>query len=450
MKKTTRWILLVLFSLALTSAAAARQDGPLALLLNADGPVAPPMVAYIERGLKIAEQRRADLVVLQLNTPGGSVDAMNDVVQAIRLSDIPVVVYVAPRGAMAGSAGTVIVLAGHAAAMAPETAIGAASPVGSQGEDLGETMQAKSKNILKATVRALAKDRGERAIQLAEETIESAQAVSADEALEAGMIDFIATDVDDLLRQLDEFTVRVNTQERIILTAGAQVQPVSQTFIETLLAVLTNPAIVFLLITIGVQAILIEISSPGGWAAGTIGVVCLALAGYGLGVLPVNWFGVIFLILAFVLFLLDIKAPTHGALTVAGVISLITGALVMFNSPSVPDFMRVPVPLVVGTSVASGAIFFVIMIFAVRAQRSPVRMGAESLVGKVGTVRIKLAPVGQIQLGGEQWTAELADRGKKAPPGTRVEVIGVEGLRLVVRRADGDAGFAADQAGRDS
>jgi len=436
MKTTTRWIFLILLSLALTGAAAAQQDGPLALLLTADGPVAPPMVAYIERSLKIAEQRGADLVILQLNTPGGSVDAMNDVVQAIRLSEIPVVVYVSPRGAMAGSAGTVIVLAGHAAAMAPETAIGAASPVGSQGEDLGETMQAKSKNILKATVRALAKERGERAIQLAEETIESAQAVSADEALEAGMIDFIAEDVDDLLRQLDQFTVRVNTQERILLTTGAQVQPVNQTFIEKLLAVLTNPAIVFLLITIGVQAILIEISSPGGWAAGTIGVVCLALAGYGLGVLPVNWFGVVFLILAFVLFLLDIKAPTHGALTAAGVIALIVGSLVMFNSPSVPDFMRVPVPLVVGTSVASGAIFFGIMVFAVRAQRSPVRMGAESLVGKVGTVRIKLAPVGQIQLGGEQWTAELTDREKQALPGDRVEVIGVEGVRLIVRRAD--------------
>jgi len=446
MKTTTRWIFLILLSLTFTGAAAAQQDGPLALLLTADGPVAPPMVAYIERSLKIAEQRGADLLVLQLNTPGGSVDAMNDVVQSIRLSDIPVVVYVAPRGAMAGSAGTVIVLAGHAAAMAPETAIGAASPVGSQGEDLGETMQAKSKNILKATVRALAKERGERAIQLAEETIESAQAVSADEALEAGMIDFIAADVDDLLRHLDQFKVRVNTEERIILTAGAQVQPVNQTLIEKLLAVLTNPAIVFLLITIGVQAILIEISSPGGWAAGTIGVVCLALAGYGLGVLPVNWFGVIFLILAFVLFLLDIKAPTHGALTVAGVISLITGSLVMFNSPTVPDFMRVPVPLVVGTSVASGAIFFVIMIFAVRAQRSPVRMGAESLVGKVGTVRIKLAPSGQIQLGGEQWTAELADREKHAPPGTRVEVIGVEGLRLIVRRAGSDAGVTDDRA----
>jgi len=208
---------------------------------------------------------------------------------------------------------------------------------------------------------------------------------------------------------------------------------VNQSFIEKLLSILTNPAIVFLLITIGVQSILIEISSPGGWAAGTIGVICLALAGYGLGVLPVNWFGVVFLILAFVLFLLDIKAPTHGALTAAGVISLIVGSLVMFNSPSVPDFMRVPVPLVVGTSAASGAVFFAIMIFAVRAQSGPVRMGPESLVGKVGTARSELAPQGQVQLGGELWTAELVEGEDNVPSGGRVVVVGVEGLRLKVR-----------------
>jgi membrane-bound serine protease (ClpP class) len=413
----------------------AQQSSPLALLLTADGPVAPPMVEYLKRGIELAETRNAEVIILQLNTPGGTIDSMNHIVQTIRGSHIPVVVYVAPQGSMAGSAGTMVVLAGHAAAMAPETAIGAASPVGSQGEDLSQTEQAKTKNILKATVRALAKDRGEQAIALAEQTIETAHAASAEEALNAGMIDFIATDVNDLLRQLDGFSVKIDNQERTLATNGVVIQEVNQSFIETLLAVLTNPAIVFLLITIGVQAILIEISSPGGWVAGTIGVVCLALAGYGLGVLPVNWFGVVFLILAFVLFILDIKAPTHGALTAAGVISLIVGSLVMFNSPSVPNFMRVPVPLIVGTSVMTGAIFFVIVIFAVRAQKTPVRVGPESLIGRVGTARGKLDPLGPVQLGGEQWTAELEEGEKPIPSGSRVEVVGVQGLRLKVRRA---------------
>jgi len=169
--------------------------------------------------------------------------------------------------------------------------------------------------------------------------------------------------------------------------------------------------------------------------SGFLGVVCLALAAYGLGVLPVNWFGIVFLITAFVLFILDIKAPTHGALTAAGVASLIVGSLVLFNSPSVPSFVRVPVPLIVGTSIATGAIFFAIMIFAVRAQLIPVRMGSESLVGKTGVARTKLAPSGIVLLGGEQWTAMLVEGEEPLPAGARVEVVSLQGLKLIVRKA---------------
>ena len=415
--------------------ARAQTDTPLVLVLTVDEAVAPPMVEYLKRGLSRAEQQGAEMVILQLNTPGGSIDSMNEVIQLIRNSRVPVVVYVAPSGAMAGSAGTVVVLAGHAAAMAPDTAIGAASPVGAQGEDLGETMQAKIKNILKASVRSLAEGRGSRAVELAEQTIDNAAAASAEEAAAAGMVDFIAVDIPDLLRQLDGFKVETKAGEQTLNTKDATVEPVPESFIERLLAVLTNSAIVFLLITIGVQAILIEISSPGGWVAGFIGVVCLALAAYGLGVLPVNWFGVVFLILAFVLFILDIKAPTHGALTAAGTVSLIVGALVMFNSPNVPSFQRVPVPLIIGASVSTGIIFFVIMLIGVRAQKRPVGMGAESLVGRVGIVRTGLAPRGQVQLGGELWTAELVDGEEALSPDARVEVVGVDGLRLLVRKA---------------
>jgi membrane-bound serine protease (ClpP class) len=429
------WSVLVFALLAGFLPVRAQTDTPLVIVLTVDDAVAPPMVEYLKRGLNWADQQAAELVILQLNTPGGSIDSMNEVIQLIRNSRVPVVVYVAPSGAMAGSAGTVVVLAGHAAAMAPDTAIGAASPVGSQGEDLGQTIQAKVKNILKATVRSLAKGRGQRAIDLAEQTIDNAAAASADEALAAGMVDFIAVDIPDLLHQLDGFKVKTNAGEQTLITKDARVQTVPESFIEKLLAVLTNSAIVFLLITIGIQAILIEISSPGGWVAGFIGVVCLALAGYGLGVLPVNWFGVIFLIVAFVLFILDIKAPTHGALTVAGTVSLIVGSLVMFNSPNVPSFQRVPLPLIVGASVSTGIIFFVIMLIGVRAQKTPVIMGTKSLIGRVGNARTDLAPRGQVQLGGELWTAELVEGEEALPAGARVEVVEVDGLRLVVRKA---------------
>jgi membrane-bound serine protease (ClpP class) len=432
------WFMLFSFSAALALGGPARAQGetPLVQVVEIDGPITPSQAEYLKRGIRTAQEDGAQALIVQLNTPGGSIDTMQDMVESIRGSEVPVVVYVAPRGAIAGSAGTVITLAAHAAAMAPETAIGAASPVGGQGEDLGKTLEAKEKNILKATVRSLTEGRGEEATKLAEETIETAKAVSATEALEAGLIDFIADDLDDLLRQLDGFTVQLQSGERTLETENAEVIIIEQTFIEQLLNTLTNPNIVFLLLTIGVQAILIEISSPGGWIAGFIGVVSLALATYGLGVLPVNWFGLIFLATAFVLFILDIKAPTHGALTAAGIASLIIGALVLFNTPSVPSFQRVSVPLVVGTSIATGALFFGILLFAIRAQKTPIRMGQESLIGRVGTVRFDLNPAGSVKLGGELWTAELTDSKESAPQGTRVEVVRVVRLKLFVRKID--------------
>jgi len=392
------------------------------------------MLEYLERGIRAANDRSAELLVLQLNTPGGSIDLMQSMVEAIRASNVPVAVYITPRGAMAGSAGTVVTLAGHISAMAPETAIGAASPVGSQGEDLGQTLEAKTKNILKATVRSLSERRGQKAVDLAESTIETASAASAQEALDAGMVDFIANDLNELVRRLNGFNVETLTGPRILNTENAEIDFLALSFIEQLLNTLTNPNIVFLLITIGVQAILIEISSPGGWVAGFIGVVCLALATYGLGILPVNWFGIVFLILAFVLFIVDIKAPTHGALTAAGVGSLIIGALVLFNSPSVPAFQRVSVPLIVGMSLFTGASFFTILLFALRAQRTPIRMGQASMVGRTGVVRTTLSPAGTVQVASELWTAESLEPEEPLPTGTRVRVERVEGVRLYVRK----------------
>lgn len=421
---------------ALPNLASAQGTENEVLLLTAEGPITPSMLGYLERGLTTAEQQGAEALILMLDTPGGSVDLMNEFVQVIRNSSTPVVVYVAPQGAIAGSAGTVITLAGHASAMAPETAIGAASPVGAEGQELGDTIEAKEKNILKALVRTLAEERGEEAILLAEETIESAQAVTSSEALQIGLIDFIAANVPNLLDQLDGLTVTTVDGEITLDTANALAIPFDPSFIESLLGVLTNPNIVFLLLTVGVQAILIELSSPGGWIAGFIGAVCLALAAYGLGVLPVNWFGLIFLAIAFVLFILDIKAPTHGALTAAGVASLIVGSLVLFNSPGTPSFLRVSVPLVIGVSLAMAGIFFAILTIALRAQRAPVSMGIESMLGRTGSARSAISPVGTVQLGGELWTSELAEGEDPIAEGADVEVIEVKGVRIVVRQVE--------------
>ena len=428
-------LVVILVGLFVVPAVYAQDDIPLVMVLTADGAVTPTMGEYLARGLRLAEQRGAELLIFQLNTPGGGVETMTDIVEIIRGSKIPVVVYVAPRGAIAGSAGTVITLAGHVAAMAPETAIGAASPVGAQGEDIGETMETKVKEILKAQVRSLAEGRGAEAVALAEATIEKATAVSASEALDAGLIDIIANDVHDLLSQLDGFTVETLEGERTLHTANAEVSRMDLTLIEQLLVVLTNPNIVFILLTIGVQSILIELSNPGGWVAGFIGVVCLSLAAYGLGVLPVNWFGLIFLVTAFVLFILDIKAPTHGALTAAGVGSLIVGALVLFNSPATPQFQRVSVPLVIVSSLITGGMFAVALAFAVRAQKTPIRTGRAALVGRVGVVKDEIPALGSgsVQMGGELWSAESA-QGVPITPGSRVEVLSVSGIRLRVKK----------------
>ncbi|MBM3180581.1 MAG: nodulation protein NfeD [Chloroflexi bacterium] len=429
-------ILTLVVALAFSSLANAQSGEPLAIIMTADGPIMPPMLEYFERGIETAEQRNAEVIILQLNTPGGSVDTMLEIIQVMRASRVPMVVYVSPNDAIAGSAGALITMAGHASAMAPKTAIGAASPIDSSGADVESTLGTKIKEILKARVRTLVEERGTKAVKLAEAMIEDAKAVTAGEALEANLIDFISDDTEDLLQSLNGFSVQMNDGERTINTENVRTQDVNISFIEQLLLMLTDPNIAFLLLAIGVQGILIEISSPGGWFAGFLGATCLTLAVYGMGVLTVNWFGFIFLIIAFVLFVLDIKAPTHGALTTAGVASFIVGALVLFNSPSTPQFQRVSVPLVIGMGIFLGLLFFGILLIALRAQHRPVQIGAESMLGKTGTARtpVGVGDAGQVQLGSELWSAEKSAESEKIGKGDLVEVVEVRGLRLIVKK----------------
>jgi len=276
------WLVLVC---SLASGATA-QEAAYVGVLEIEGPVTPIMISYIERGIGMAEDDGAQALVVLLDTPGGQVDLMNEVVQAILRARVPVVIYVYPSGAYAASAGTLITLAGHVAAMAPGTTIGAASPVGGQGEDLGETMEAKLKEDLKAQARALAERRGEEAVAWAESAVEEARAATAGEALDLGVIDFVASDLPDLLQQMDGFQVTVGGQEVTLETAGARIEELPMTFVEELLHTITNPTIAFILLTIGINAILFELASPGGYAAGVVGVICLLLAFYALGVLP--------------------------------------------------------------------------------------------------------------------------------------------------------------------
>jgi membrane-bound serine protease (ClpP class) len=431
---------LLFVNLAGATLPAAAQSTPQVVLLTADGALTPVMVNYVDRGLTAAETSGAEAVVIELNTPGGSITLMEDMTARIRSSTVPVIVFVSPAGSMAGSAGTLITLSGHVAAMAPDTTIGAASPVGSQGENIDTTEETKVKEMMKASARNLTADRPLAAQKLAESMIEEAKAVTVDEALAIGLVDIKARSLDGLLEQLDGRVVKMADGDITLHTLDARVVDISPNLLEEALGFLTDPNIVFLLLSVGVQAVLIELSSPGGWVAGFIGVVCLLLAVFGLGILPVNWFGILFLVVAFVLFILDIKAPTHGALTTVGVITFIIGALVLFSAirlPGSPETVGGPsisTPLVIGTGIVLGLSFFAIVSIALRAQRAPVKTGREALPGRIGLVRSELTPRGQVQVAGELWTARLADGEEPLLPGAEIVVVEVDGLEVVVKK----------------
>ena len=428
-KRLNIWFLCLLAALLIFGQASAQEAGGVMLAVF-KGPVTPVLASYLDRAIASAEESGASAVILQLDTPGGSVDITKEIVQRMQASTVPVIVYVAPSGAHAGSAGTFITLAGHAAAMAPGSSIGAASPVGSEGADLPDTLKAKATNILVADIKNLAERRGEPAAAWAEKAVAEAAAATADEALALGVIDVVAKDVPELITKLDGQTVTVRGEPVTLLLRGQPVEEIPLNPLEGLLNAITNPAIAAILLTIGLNAILFEISSPGGWVAGAIGAVCLLLAFYALGTLNANWTGLGFVVLAFVLFVLDIKAPTHGVLTLAGIASFIFGAYLLFNTPE----LTVPWGTIIFLGAATGGFFAFVIAKALLAQRRRPTTGGEALIGAIATVRRSLEPDGMVFIEGELWRAR-AEAGTFTI-GERVVVTGRDGLLLLVRKAE--------------
>ena len=408
--------------------------------LEVSGPITTATAGYLERGIREAEASGATAVVLLLDTPGGLLDATQEIVQLFLASDVPIVVYVTPRGAQAASAGSIITMSGQIAAMAPETVIGAASPVGEGGAELEETIFRKVSEDLKATTRNLTAHRGEEASKLAEAMIEDARAVTALEALDSGLIDVIADDVPDLLQQIDGMTVEINGSPHVLSTASAPQRAIRPSLIEQLLLALANPVLLGILLALGVQAILIELSSPGGWVAGLIGVLAIGLALYGLGQLPVNWLGLGLIVIAFVLFLMEVKAATHGALAATGTLLLIGGLLVLFNTPAVPDFLSISIPAAIALGGGTAVFFLFIAGKALRAQRIQSTTGAEGLLGQIGPVRSSFSSTsfkapysGTIFVAGELWRAQSDEKMQR---GEEVVVTGMDGFTLRVKRLD--------------
>jgi len=427
-RKHSSWLLLLLALILFAGGASAQTDGAVKLAVF-KGPVTPVLASYLDRAIADAEASGAAALVLQLDTPGGSVDITQAITQRMTSSTVPIIVYVAPRGAHAGSAGTFITLAGHLAAMAPGSSIGAASPVGSEGADLPDTLKKKATNILVADIKNLAARRGDKAVEWAQKAVSEAAAATADEALALGVVDAVATDVPDLLKQLDGRLVTVGGESIALDLDDRPVEEVPLNPIESFLNIITSPALAAILLTIGLNAILFEISTPGGYAAGVIGVICLLLAFYALGTLEANWTGLGFIVLAFVLFVADIKAPTHGVLTAGGLVSFVLGAFVLFNTGE----LEVPWPTIIGLALGTGAFFAFAITKAVAAQRHRPVTGFEGIVGQTAVVRQPLEPEGMVLVEGELWRAE-SESGPVAV-GEKVEVVGRDGYCLRVQRS---------------
>jgi membrane-bound serine protease (ClpP class) len=290
-------------------------------------------------------------------------------------------------------------------------------------------------------MRNLTERRGEEAVILAEAMIDEARAVTADEALETALIDAVATDVDDLLKQLDGLPVQVKGRPVTLVIADADRHQLSMSLVEQLLHALSNPLLIGLLMTIGVQAILIEIGSPGGWAAGFIGVICLGLGLYGLGTLPANWLGLGLIAVAFVLFFLEVKTPATGILAVAGTITLLAGLLVLFNSPGSPEFARISITGALSIAFFSAGFFIFLVAKALNAQQKAPSTGAEGMVDMAGTARTDMVAAegmsglyaGTVLVNGEVWRA-LSEG--EIEEGQRVVVKSVEGITLHVKLFD--------------
>lgn len=408
----------------------AQDDTPRIVVLSIDGTITPAMAQYVDRGIREAEDDAVDAIVLEIDTPGGLSSAMDDIVRDITESEVPVIAWVAPRGAKAASAGVFITYASHVAAMAPGTSIGSASPVTSDGSDMSETMRAKVTNDAVSTIRNLANLRGRNA-DWAESAVRDASNLTADDALAQDVIDLTAPDLGSLLAATDGLTVTMNDGSTVTLrTAGAETSDVGMNPIEALLQRLADPTIAYLLMSFGALGIFLELGNPGTFVPGIVGVVCLVLGLYSLGTLPVNWTGGMLILIAFALFFIDLFVNAFGLLLVSGLTCFVIGSYMLID-PSVPGYPEVSRPVIWFSAALILASGFMIGTAVLRVMRRKPVTGRAALIGEVGMARTSLEPDGMIFLQGELWSAS-SGTGSAIAAGSHVRVTEVNGLRLVV------------------
>jgi len=428
MIKVVRVLLLVGWLIAASVSLGVQAATPNIVVLNVKGVINPVLADYISRGIEQAEERNATACIIQMDTPGGLDTAMRDIVQDILNAQIPVVVYVAPAGARAASAGVFITMAAHVAAMAPDTAIGAATPVQLGEGEVSDEMQRKIMNDAIAYIRSIAETRGRNA-DWGEEAVRKAASVTAQEALELNVIDLIAPNLDSLISELNGREVTLLGGSVVTLdTEGATTTSINMSAVERFLYAISDPNIAFLLLSVASLGILIEITNPGLIFPGVVGAISGLLAFYSLGQLPINIAGLLLIVLAFGLFIAEIFTTSFGLLTGGGIVALVLGALILF--PRGSPFFSVSPWLIATVAITIGAVFIFVISRIIRAHRRQAATGREELIGKTAVVRVALNPRGTVFFKGELWTA-ISETGR-VEPGEEVTITKVDGLELHV------------------
>ena len=419
-------ILLPLVIVVALSAIVSAQ-GDFIYLLKVDGIINPASAGYIVRGIDKAEQDGASCLVIEMDTPGGLMESMRSIVKRMLGSRVPIIVYVAPSGSRAGSAGVFITLAANIAAMAPGTNIGAAHPV-QMGEKIDKTMEAKILNDTVAYIKTIAKQRG-RNEQWAEKAVRESVSVHEDEALKLGVIDLISPSLEDLLVRVDGREVTVSPGKIIALKVrGAEVKNINMSFRDRFLDIISNPSISYILLMLGFYGLLYELASPGAILPGVIGGICLILAFFAFQMLPINYAGVALILLGIILFIAEVKITSYGMLSVGGVISLLLGSVMLINSPA--DFLRISfIKVILPVVLMSAAFFLFALVMVVRAHRRRPTTGKEGLVGGKGVATTDLKPEGVVEIRGELWNA-VAEETIKA--GEKIQVKETEGMKVKV------------------
>jgi membrane-bound serine protease (ClpP class) len=399
-------------------------------LLRVQSIIHPVASRYLRDSLEEADEAGAAALVVELDTPGGLLQSTREMSEAMLAAETPVIVFVSPSGAQAASAGFFLLMAADLAVMAPGTNTGAAHPVGGQGEDIEGTLGEKAAQDAAATIRSLAERNG-RDAALAESAVVESRSFTADEALSSGLVDLVAGDLQGLLAAANGRSVtKANGRERTLATAGATVRTIEMTAFERFLSALAHPNIAYMLLTLGGLGLYFELSSPGAILPGVLGAICLLLAFFALSVLPVNYAGIALIALAMVLFVAEIKVTSYGLLTIGGIIALVLGSLMLFDSPD--PAIRVSMSVIAIVTSFAAVLVVVLLTLVVRTYRGQVRTGSEGMIMERGVVRTPLSPVGKVFVHGELWEAETEMDGE-VPAGEAVEVLAVEGMRLKVR-----------------